>query len=298
MNAEEALEFVRRILPQQDLTRVQELVFRQAWANQSYEKIAYDSGYNPGYVKDAGSKLWQILSTALGKRVTKQNFRHLVQQVAQSPQRIAPPPRYIATAHRPPHCSWGEAIDVSHFCGRNAELETLQRWLSDQQCRVIAIIGMGGMGKTMLSIKLAEQVQAQFDHVIWRSLRQAPPLSDLLAEILQLLFHPDVVDLPETSTAQIILLLAALHQSRCLLVLDNWEAVFQSGEAIGTYRVGYRDYGELIQRLSDERHESCLILTSREKPREISVREGEQLPVRSLPLLGLSLAASQAFLAT
>jgi WD40 repeat protein len=298
MNAEEALEFVRRILPQQDLTRVQELVFRQAWENQSYEKIAHDSGYNPGYVKDAGSKLWQILSTALGKRVTKQNFRHLVQQVAQPPQPSKPPSRQVALAPGHPRCSWGEAIDVTHFCGRKTELERLQRWVSDEQCRAIAIIGMGGMGKTVLSVKLAEQVQPQFDHVIWRSLRQAPPLSALLEEILQILFHPNVVDLPETSTAQITLLLTALRQSRCLLVLDNWEAVFQSGKAIGTYRAGYGDYGELIQRLGEERHQSCLIITSREKPGEISVREGEQLPVRSLSLLGLSLADSQAFLAT
>ncbi|NJR67061.1 MAG: hypothetical protein HC772_19900 [Leptolyngbyaceae cyanobacterium CRU_2_3] len=39
--------------------------------------------------------------------------------------------------------------------------------------------------------------------------------------------------------------------------------------------------------MSDERHQSCLVLTSREKPAEVSIREGDTLPVRSLQLTGL-----------
>jgi len=36
----------------------------------------------------------------------------------------------------------------------------------------VVILGIGGTGKTALSIKLAEQIQAQFE-VIWRSLHNA-----------------------------------------------------------------------------------------------------------------------------
>jgi MinD superfamily P-loop ATPase len=46
---------------------------------------------------------------------------------------------------------------------------------------------MGGIGKTALSVKLAQQIQQQFEYVIWRSLRNAPPVTDLLAELLRFL---------------------------------------------------------------------------------------------------------------
>ncbi|MBD1856143.1 MULTISPECIES: NB-ARC domain-containing protein [Leptolyngbya] len=57
--------------------------------------------------------------------------------------------------------------------GRAQELTTLQPWVVDEPCRLITIVGMGGIGKTALSIRLAEQVQEAFQFVIWRSLRKA-----------------------------------------------------------------------------------------------------------------------------
>lgn len=54
----------------------------------------------------------------------------------------------------------------------------------------------------------------------------------------------------------------------------------------GYYRAGYEDYGELIQQMSEGLHQSCLILTSREKPKEISALESQDAPVRSLILRG------------
>lgn len=71
---------------------------------------------------------------------------------------------------------WGEAIDVSVFYGRAEELATLEQWLVDDRCRLVALLGMGGIGKTALSVKLAEQLQDKFEYVIWRSLRNAPPV--------------------------------------------------------------------------------------------------------------------------
>jgi predicted ATPase len=65
-------------------------------------------------------------------------------------------------------------------------LAQLEQWLSEE-CRAIAILGMGGIGKTALAVKFAQQVQHQFDYLIWRSLRNAPPIEDVLAELIQFL---------------------------------------------------------------------------------------------------------------
>lgn len=65
---------------------------------------------------------------------------------------------------------WGEAIDVSVFYGRTEELTKLKQWIIQERCRLVVMLGMGGIGKTALSVKLAEKISGEFEYVIWRSL--------------------------------------------------------------------------------------------------------------------------------
>jgi len=204
------------------------------------------------------------------------------------PHSPTPPPLYSPTT------SWGEAIDVSHFYGRQQELEALEQWIVLDRCRLIALLGMGGMGKTALSIKLAQTVQPHFEFVLWRSLRDAPQLSEVLADIVPILSQQQEVKLPPGQTAQIAQLINYLRQHRCLLVLDNAETILQTGQGVGRYLPGYEIYGDLLQQVGEGVHQSCVILTSREKPGEIAVLEGDYLPVRSHALPGLKAPDSEA----
>ena len=201
---------------------------------------------------------------------------------------------------------WGEAVDVSVFYGRTEELATLERWIVKDRCRLVALLGMGGMGKTVLSVRLAEQIQDKFDYVIWRSLEQAPPIEQTLASLIQFVSNEQEMDLPETVAGRISRLIDYLRSSRCLLVLDNAEAILQSGETLqectlppksaGHYCKGYEGYGELLRRVGETLHQSCLVLTSREKPKELIALEGDTLPVRSLQLDGLKPVEAQEIL--
>ncbi|MDQ6662350.1 MAG: WD40 repeat domain-containing protein, partial [Chloroflexota bacterium] len=83
------------------------------------------------------------------------------------------------------------------------------------------------------------------------------------------------------------LLLGYLQEQHCLIVLDNVETILQEGERVGHYQKGHEGYGRLLQRLGETQHMSCLLLTSREKPKEIALLEGKTSPVRSLPLHGV-----------
>ena len=312
MNVEKALEIVQDILYQGRLSKVQEIVFRQSWEGKSYQEMATESGYEVGYITDVGSKLWQLLSKTFGKKVTKHNFQGVLKQ--QYIVKSAAPrtgsvvveewllpgtvPNLPSTEEFTAlQCQdWGEAIDVSVFYGRAAELATLNHWIVNDRCRLVALLGMGGIGKTALAVSIAEQVQGEFKYLIWRSLRNAPPVKEFLTELILFLSHQQEVNLPETIESQISCLMEYLRSSRCLLVLDNGESILRSGEYAGRYCAGYEGYGQLLRRVADERHQSCLILTSREKPIGLTAREGETLPVRSLQLTGLGQVEAQEIL--
>ena len=82
-------------------------------------------------------------------------------------------------------------------------------------------------------------------------------------------------------------LLDSLRSQRCLVLIDNAESLLDSTNRAGKYRSGYEEYGEFFTRVGASSHNSCLILTTREKPKEIAALEGHRLPVRSLKLGGL-----------
>src|SRR6201999_1388843 len=105
------------------------------------------------------------------------------------PQReTAPIPEAPAVTPAPtverPRMSWGQAPDIVGFVGRATEREMLTRWVLDEQCRVVAVLGLGGIGKSLLATRLAHDLAPTFEYVFWRSLRDAPTPSEWLTEAL------------------------------------------------------------------------------------------------------------------
>lgn len=314
MNFEQGLEIIdERLLAKtgRKLNAVEVAVLRGTWEGHTYQEIAQATGYSSSYIsRTFCPQLWQVLSDTLGEPVSKKSFRlcvqRLTQQVKSEVEHQEQTPA-ISTSQLDatvtaqmqstagsamPYCDWGEAIDVSNFYGRTQELATLTEWIVRDRCRLIAVLGMGGIGKTALSVKLGQQIQNHFEFVVWRSLRNAPPLENLLSELIPLLSAQQEVNLPQAITGKISRLLYYLQQHRCLLVLDNAESILQSGNLVGRYLPGYETYGELLRRVGEEVHQSCLLLTSREKSMEIATLEGDTFPVRTLQLPGLDIAES------
>jgi WD40 repeat protein len=297
------------------LSDVETAILVGAIADQTYEQIADRSGYSVSYVKrDVGPKLWRFLSEALGETISKTNFRAALERypsrkpaeaIADQVSKNAElegetPSTHSQVSVVQAQTDWGEAADVSVFYGRTEELKTLAQWIIPElggaqmaqvsPCRLLAILGMGGIGKSALAIKLAQQLAknaarvqdaSAFQFVIWRSLRNAPPLETLLADLV-----PFLSDQKET-VAGMGRLLQQLRDRRCLVILDNLETLLDT-EQPGQFRSGYENYGDLLRLIGEINHQSCVILTSREKPAIIADLEGEIFGVRSLRLQGSS----------
>jgi WD40 repeat protein/DNA-binding XRE family transcriptional regulator len=187
---------------------------------------------------------------------------------------------------------WGEAPDTKDFVGRANELALLQSWVLQDRRRVIALLGFGGIGKTILAAKLAQTAAARFERVYWRSLRNAPTVNEWLAGAIDFLSDHQVVP-PSTESEQIAGLLQLLQTRRCLLVLDNCETLLEPGQHEGGYRAGMAGYGRLVQSIGEVAHLSCLMLTSREVPPELTTLGGG---VGCLELHGLGTTEIQALL--
>ena len=182
---------------------------------------------------------------------------------------------------------WGEAPSPEPFYGRTQELMEFQSWIQVQHCRIGAIFGMGGIGKTSFAVRVIHHVKASFEYVFWRSLQHAPPLRNVLQDAITWLSGQHQTDIPQDTDTLIPLLLRFLQERRCLLILDNCETILQAGMGTGAYRDGYQDYGRLFQRIGETMHQSCLLLTSREKLSEVARIEGRTSSARSLCLTGV-----------
>jgi len=189
------------------------------------------------------------------------------------------------------YVDWGDALAVSAFYGREQELAQLVQWVVQERCRVVSVLGMGGMGKSALSVSLMYKVAEHFEVVIFRSLRDAPSCDALLDDCLQVLSPLPPSPGPTTLERRISLLIEHLRKMRVLMVLDNLESLLEEGNIKGRFRPGLEGYGALLHRVAETAHQSCLLLTSREKPAELRASEGKHSPVRSLRLSGLEIAA-------
>ncbi|MEM6612847.1 MAG: NB-ARC domain-containing protein [Cyanobacteria bacterium P01_C01_bin.72] len=186
---------------------------------------------------------------------------------------------------------WGEAID-SDFFGRIEELSLLKRWIIQDNCRLITLLGMGGIGKTALAFKIAKSIEHEFEFIIWRSLRNSPTIDDLLADLIQFLSRQNNSNLPNSLDYKIVLLIKYLQKSRCLLILDNAESIINSQnyslKNTRTNTLLFDAYSRFFKAIAQSEHQSCMIITSRIKIAALNPLESAKTSVRALKILGLS----------
>ena len=196
-----------------------------------------------------------------------------------------------------PQLDWGDALAVTSFYGRAWELDLLAQWVVQERCRVVSVLGQGGIGKSALATQVMHRVAQDFEVVIWRSLRDVPSCEALLDDCLRVLAPQALSDASASLESRQHLLLECLRTRRVLLVYDNLESFLQEGEESGRMRAGYEGFARVLHRVAETEHQSCWLLTSREKPADLVPLEGRRTSVRSLRLSGLEASACAQLLA-
>jgi predicted ATPase/DNA-binding SARP family transcriptional activator len=147
------------------------------------------------------------------------------------------------------------------FVGRASELAELGEMLANPACRLVTLVGPGGIGKSRLAIQAAAEQLGDFTDGIYivplAGLGAAELLADAICNALQL---------ESSATADSnAYLLAGLRDKELLLILDNFEHLLppaneQSG---GSATAG--EAVELVTMILQQAREVTLLVTSRER---------------------------------
>ncbi|MEA5577644.1 NB-ARC domain-containing protein [Anabaena sp. UHCC 0451] len=303
MNITELLQFVDQVVQKhtgEHLDDLEKSVLKGLWQGQTYNQIADKSGYNSqNYIGDVSRKLFKILSEQLGEDINKSNFCWTIERVINS-QFVglvnteinwcdSHPNPNINQSHEEklnnkiPYHDLTLSPKITHFYGRETELQTLSDWLINQNNRLISILGLPGIGKTTLVKHFIDLNLQKFDLVIWKSIKLSHSLDNILTEILTFTKSNHT-----ENNNKLTQLLNLLNQKRCLIILDDIQEIFIPGQFAGQYKPEYKDYKTFFTKIAEIEHQSSLILISQEQCQEMVCLDDELYPVKCLELSGLS----------
>lgn len=221
--------------------------------------------------------------------------------------------------------NWDAIPQTSRIVGRHGELAQLHHWIIDTPHRVLGLFGVVGQGKSTLGAELAAQLAEEatatgqrsangIDVIIWSTLTTLPGLLQLIEEWLAQLDKPTehapihvlsdrpspLIALPNApkKTLETLLqqLLVQLRRRRVLLIVDGGETLYGNSGPLAEYQPGWEAFDELLRRLADNDHCSCLLFLSRIMPAAWDLLARRCSAVRTMTLSALTPDASVAVL--
>ena len=302
MNVTELLQFVDQVVQKQTgehLDDLEKAILKGLWQGQTYNQIADESGYNSqNYIGDVSRKLFKTLSEQLGEDINKYNFCWTIERVINS-QFVGLVNTKISLCSNHPKPDKNQSHEekstsqsfyhdltiapkITHFYGRETELQTLSHWLINQNTRLISIVGLPGIGKTTLIKRFVDLNLQNFNIIIWKNIKLSDSLDSIIAEIFKAINS----ELIETGN-KLTQLFNLFRQQKCLIIIDNIQELFTPGQFAGQYKAEYKDYKTFLTMITEIEHQSSLILISQEQCQEMICIDEELYPVKCLELQGL-----------
>lgn len=293
------------------LNDLQSDILQETLHGNKYAKIAEKHNCTTDHVGKVAAELWVYLSDQLGEKINKFNVRARLENAIFA---IISSDFYHSNNHlnycnnglnnpdvpiekqqniKTPYIDLDDAPCLNLFYGRTQQLNNLQQWICYQQTQLITIFGYSGIGKTYLTLQLIETIKEKFDVVIWRNLQYFPNLEDLQQELIDIFTtlenQQKCFKSPERK------LIKFFKKYRCLIILDDLQSLFIHGELSGKYHRESQSYQSFFQKIAQVNHQSCLLLLSQQKPREIEILEKINPAVLSQQLAGLDSSATGIF---
>ncbi|GGA37756.1 ATP-binding protein [Okeania sp. KiyG1] len=322
MTLNEVLRFVDDVVfdkTGKHLDSLQEAILRATWQGEKYSKVAQQYHCTKFHVGNVASNLWQLISQELKEKIHKSNFRAAMERYqvsnvssifnfgqsnyvkgninlctdnTHSPETKQKLPT-TQTANKNntplPKLDLRDAPDIKKtFYDRSTELTTLKTWIVKHRCRLIAVSGISGIGKSTIIRHLIPEIESNFDYIIWRTLRTSPPLNVTLKNLIEIISNVTEINLSNNTDGQLSLLVEKLRDMRCLIILDDLQQILSSGQLIGNYKPAYENYGNLFKIIGELPHNSCLILNSWEPPLEVFSFTDNDSAVHLFQLTGLT----------
>jgi hypothetical protein len=314
-NIEDVLQYADNLIFEttgENLTPVEEAILKGVWQGQKYWQIAVVfNNCSESHIKKEAAKLWKKLGQSLGEDLNKDNFRSRVEKkyrvsqrdnfgvqvnsegninicdkslpIVNNKQEHFKPPQ---PKHQTPIIDLTKAPELNYNYGRTSEIATLKEWILENKTRLITVYGLSGIGKTALTLKLISEIKTEFDYIIYRSLDNLPQLITLKDELKDF-FSQSQNPLPE--------IIDYFKSSRCLVIIDDVDNIFQFGNLVGQYLTEYKDYSKFFHKIATSSHQSCLILISSAKPPDIETLEIQNKHTKTLYLQGLEEDAKAIF---
>lgn len=302
MTITEVLQLVDELVQKQTgehLDDLQKTVVKGLWQGKTYSEIADECGYkSKNYIGDVSRKLFKILSEQLDENISRHNFSWTIERVINS-QFVGLVNSKINWCPNSPQADASQSIKekpsknkgyhdltlapkITHFYDRTTELQTLSRWLIDQNVPLVSVLGLNGIGKTTVVKHFVDLNLQNFEVVIWKNLKLSQSLDGIITEIITGVERDSIQT--DNKLTQFFNL---LRQQRSLIVLDDFQELFIKGELAGEFKTEYKNYQNLLTAIANIEHQSSLILISQEQCQEMVSPDEELYPIKCLDLQGL-----------
>jgi WD40 repeat protein/DNA-binding CsgD family transcriptional regulator len=219
--------------------------------NKIQEKVADELGLNPSALRNAMSRVYDKFHFHQGSKGKLKILKSYVNGQCSIQSSV---PTRLYTAEMP---------TVHQFLGREEELRTLVDYI-ESNCRLVSLLGIKGIGKTVLAVKLVESVKNEFEVVIWQDLRSISTFEDLLESLIRSLSNTN--DILSPSIHRINWLINHFKEHKCLLILDDVTHIIHNADASRQCCNFFRQ----IANQHDPDFRSFILITGNELPLDLT----------------------------